>query len=368
MTEREVVGNRTGKAPVLASVGPNEHAALVRLLAERNQLIERGKLYAPEGTPPADVGWCLSIDSAVLWIALAERLGDVAKAEDALRLAIWDHVKVHGANIGEGKGLADIELEVAGAAVDLWRQKPGDMTDFIARAAGFLHPNAVMTPNLVGGIGRDIWHLFADTLTVLGQPTSRRWFGDPEENGLNGVAPTSEPETELSDSERADRFLNDMVAFGQEVMAAQLGEVRREDTLYNKHAFDWACDGFMVGAMTTFAEKFTFPTGPRERATLGLINYLTKVRGSNFEEARERAATLYNFPDGSKGKLLFDLGYRHWQNPQALRTYFEQPPGELESQAWADRMDRRRLFIIWGAITIGLMIAAFAAGYLLTAL
>jgi hypothetical protein len=92
--------------PPLRAIGVREHAALIGLLAERNELFSRGLLYVAHGVPPDDIARIVHVDSGIMWIAAAQRLGgDVAAAEGALRAAIWSHMKDHGVD-SEGRGLA----------------------------------------------------------------------------------------------------------------------------------------------------------------------------------------------------------------------------------------------------------------------
>jgi hypothetical protein len=155
---------------------------------------------------------------------------------------------------------------------------------------------------------------------------------------------------EIND-QRADLVRKGMVAFAQDVMNIQLRRVNREETDYNLFAFDWACDGFLVGALMTIAETTPLPTPPKEVAFMGLIAYLTEIRGVKFERARERTALLYNAPEGSKAALLFEAGQHHWKNPDALKIYFRtQQPGETESQKWTDAMQRQKKYIVYGGI------------------
>lgn len=168
----------------LEAIGVREHAALVGLLAERTELIVRGALYVVHGVPPENVARILDIDSGIIWIAAAERLaGDIAAAEDALRAAIWAHMRAHRIDPA-GRGLADIDLEVARMLVDIWRRNPSNwMTQAISAACAYLHHPVKAGDagdiQMVGDIGGDIWRLCAGTRSVLGKPTSRSWFGDP---------------------------------------------------------------------------------------------------------------------------------------------------------------------------------------------
>lgn len=149
-----------------------------------------------------------------------------------------------------------------------------------------------------------------------------------------------------ADAERAHLTRGAMVAFAQDVMATQLNGLRREETGYNSYAFDLACDGFLVGALMTVAEAMPLPTPPREVAFIGLMAYLTEIKGISFESAQERSSMLSNMPEGSKAALLFEMGQR-WRNPDALRIYFRTvPPGEGTSQIWSDAMARRKKYVL----------------------
>jgi hypothetical protein len=167
---------------------------------------------------------------------------------------------------------------------------------------------------------------------------------------------------EEANAQRAELARRAMIAFAQDVMTMHLNNVNREETGYNVHAFDWACDGFLAGALMTIAEVFQLPTPPREAAFVGLIAYLTEIKGMKFERARERASLLYNAPDGSKAALSFELG-QQWRRPDALKMYFQtQPPGEGESQVWTDTMQRRAKYF-WGGIATIAIVAALVFHY-----
>jgi hypothetical protein len=161
---------------------------------------------------------------------------------------------------------------------------------------------------------------------------------------------------EEANDQTAELARRAMIAFAQDVMAIQLHNVNREETGYNVHAFDWACDGFLAGALMTISEVFQFPTPPREVAFLGLIAYLTEIKGMKFKRARERASLLYNAPEGSKAAFLFELG-QEWRRTDALKVYFQtQPPGEGASQVWTDSMQRRAKYFWSGLAAIAILV------------
>lgn len=168
----------------LTEIGLREHAALKGLLAERNELITHGNLYIGlDGSPPV-VGHALDIDSGVMLIAITRRLGgDEVEAERALKDAIWSHMKSHGIDL-ENKTLDDIDLAIPKIMLGKWKENPDDwFAQSVWAACGHLQGpiekyDRKGSSEIVGIIGGDVWRLYAGTLSVLGESTDRRWFGD----------------------------------------------------------------------------------------------------------------------------------------------------------------------------------------------
>ena len=174
-------------SPPLRTITARQHAALVGLLAERNQLIKHGELYTVCGIAPLEVKNALNIDSGIMLIALTQRLGgDSVAAENALRNAIWSHMQACKVDI-TGKDLADINLEIPKIMLEKWRENPNDwLLETISAASIYLHSqmddaNHDVKVTVYGTIGGDVWRLYAGTLSVLGEPTSRHWLGDSDD-------------------------------------------------------------------------------------------------------------------------------------------------------------------------------------------
>ena len=129
----------------------------------------------------------MDVDAGILLIGLSQRLGgDMTTAENALRNAIWSYTCAHKTDV-DGNSLEGIDLSVAKAILDGWHKKPDNwMADTIHAASEWLHGPTKDFPHhvrvaIAGTIGGDIWRLYAGTLSVLGEPTSRAWFGDAKE-------------------------------------------------------------------------------------------------------------------------------------------------------------------------------------------
>lgn len=168
----------------LRAIGAREHAGLVGLLAERQQLIDSGHLYVVFGVSPQQIWSMLQIDCGIMLIALTKRLaGDAVAAEDALRDAVWGHMRAHSVALA-GKEPADVDLSVAREMLKKWQKNPNDwFVDAVWSAYRVLHgsPDDLTREEgaeMFGKMGGDIWRLYAATLSVLGDPCSRHWPGD----------------------------------------------------------------------------------------------------------------------------------------------------------------------------------------------
>lgn len=168
----------------LREIGLREHAALVGVLAERNELISRAAIYKNlDGSAP-DAGQCLAVDTGIMLIAMNERLGgNSAEAESALRYAIFCHAKNHGTDM-TGRSEDDIDFTLANVMLSKWRENPTDwLTSIMWASCTYFykeveHYDRKQSSDIIGSIGGDVWRLYAGTLSVLGKPTNRRWFGD----------------------------------------------------------------------------------------------------------------------------------------------------------------------------------------------
>lgn len=177
----------------LTEIGIREHASLVGLLSERNELQNCNALYVVSQKAPKDAWAMTQIDSGVMLIALTERLGGNAElARVALQNATWSHMRNYGVDL-TNKNISDISMAIPNSLLKRWQDQKAGGPDWlplcVTAAYNFLHqtkdnefPFNSLTREegayVFGKIGGDIWRLYAGTLSVLGDSCSRHFFGD----------------------------------------------------------------------------------------------------------------------------------------------------------------------------------------------
>lgn len=181
-----------GLAP-LTEISIHEHAGLVGLLAERNELQNCEALYVVFQEAPKDSWAMQQIDNGVMLIALTIRLGgNAVLGRAALQNASWSHMRNHGVDL-TNKEISDINMAIPNLLLKRWEEKSGEwLPSVITGAYNFLYqtkanefPFDSLTREqgayVVGKIGGDIWRLYAGTMSVLGDSCSRHWMGDYRE-------------------------------------------------------------------------------------------------------------------------------------------------------------------------------------------
>jgi hypothetical protein len=172
--------------PPLTTITTRHRAGLVGLLVERQELLLAGELYAIEGIVPENTGQVFNIDTGVMLVAIARRLGgDTVAAENALRDVIWRYVSRGVTDVSE-KTPGDINLEIPKIMLDEWRSDPKNwFINTVSAACTWLHAPLMGKEHdldvfITGKVFNEIWQLYSAVLTVLGWSTSRQCFGASE--------------------------------------------------------------------------------------------------------------------------------------------------------------------------------------------
>ena len=161
-----------------------------------------------------------------------------------------------------------------------------------------------------------------------------------------------------------------MLAVARSVKESQIDTIDRLELGYSEMAFNLLAHRFLLGALFGVSERYAFPTGQREVAAAGVLDYLLRFEGWSFERARRHVALLHNdgvMLKGSVAEELFQLGYGHWEQPHALRTYLAKKTSNMPYE-WTERSQvrwkqRRLALILLGCVAIVASVAVFYSNH-----